>query len=50
MKDRLIAIFNLMQKIETKGDSTVFMADCIRELADIVNTMPEEPKAENPSE
>lgn len=44
MKDRLTAIFNLMQRIETKGDSTLFMADCIRELADVINTMPEEGK------
>ena len=42
MKDRLTAIFNLMQKIETKGDSTIFMADCIRELANVINSMPEE--------
>jgi len=42
MKDRLTAIFNLMQRIETKGDSTLFMADCIRELANVINSMPEE--------
>lgn len=42
MKNRLTAIFNLMQKIETKGDSTVFMADCLRELANIINSMPDE--------
>ena len=42
MKERLTAIFNLMQRIETKGDSTLFMADCIRELASVINSMPEE--------
>lgn len=42
MKDRLTAIFNLMQRIETKGESTLFMADCIRELANIINSMPDE--------
>lgn len=42
MKERLIAIFNLMQRIETKGDSTLFMADCIRELANVINSIPEE--------
>ena len=42
MKDRLTAIFNLMQRIETKGESTLFMADCIRELANVINSMPEE--------
>ncbi len=42
MKNRLTAIFNLMQRIETKGDSTLFMADCIRELANVINSIPEE--------
>jgi hypothetical protein len=51
MKDRLTAIFNLMQRIETKGDSTLFMADCIRELANVINSMPEESApAEQPVE
>lgn len=47
MKDRLTAIFNLMQRIETKGDSTLYMADCIRELANIINSMPEETEAKD---
>lgn len=38
-KERLIAVFNLMQRIEVKGDSTLFLADCIRELANIINSM-----------
>lgn len=42
MKDRLTAIFNTLKEIETKGDSTLFMADCIRELANVINSMPEE--------
>ena len=42
MRDKLIAIFNLMQRIETKGDSTLFMSDCIRELANVINSIPEE--------
>lgn len=46
MKERLTAIFNLMQRIETKGDSTLFMADCIRELANVINSMPEESEVE----
>ena len=44
MKETLIAIFNLMQKIETRGDSTQYMADCIRALADVINNIPEETK------
>lgn len=47
MKDRLTAIFNLMQRIETHGDSTLFMADCLRELANVINTMPEESEVKN---
>jgi len=51
MKERLTAIFNLMQRIETKGDSTLFMADCIRELANVINSMPDESApAEQPVE
>ena len=42
MKDRLTAVFNLMQRIETRGESTLFMADCIRELANVINSIPEE--------
>ena len=41
MKERLTAVFNLLKTIETKGDSTVFMADCLRELANIINSMKE---------
>lgn len=41
-KGRLIAVFNLMQRIETKGDSTLFLADCMREMANIINSMPDE--------
>jgi len=41
MKDRLKAIFNLMLRIETKGDSTIYMTDCLRELADILNSIPD---------
>ena len=42
MKDRLTAIFNTMNRIETKGESTIMMADCLRELVNIINSMPEE--------
>ena len=45
MKKQLIDIFELMKRIETKGESTVFMADCLKALADIINSMPDE-KAE----
>ena len=42
MKERLLAVFETMKTIETKGDSTVLMADCLRELASIINSMPAE--------
>lgn len=44
MKEKLIAIFNVMQRIETHGDSTLMMADCIKELANVINSIPEEKK------
>lgn len=44
MKEKLIAIFNTMQNIETHGNSTLMMADCIRELAVVIDSIPEEKK------
>ena len=44
MKEKLIAIFNLMQNIETHGNSTLLMADCIKELARVIDSIPEEKK------
>ena len=44
MKEKLIAIFNTMQRIETHGESTLMMADCIKELANVINSIPEEKK------
>lgn len=42
MKEKLIAIFNTMQNIETHGNSTLLMADCIKELAVIIDSIPNE--------
>lgn len=42
MKERLTAIFNAMQTIETKGESTLAMADCIRSLYQIIQEMEKE--------
>lgn len=47
MKDKLIAIFNTMQRIETHGDSTLLMADCIKTLAVVIDSIPNE---EEPNE
>ena len=44
MKEKLIAIINLMQNIETHGNSTLMMADCIKELAVVIDSIPEEKK------
>lgn len=39
MRERLTAIFNTLKEIETKGDSTLMMADCLRELTNVINPM-----------
>ena len=44
MKEKLITIFNLMQNIETHGNSTLLMSDCIKELAVVIDSIPEEKK------
>ena len=46
MKEKLITIFNMMQQIETRGQSTLMMADCIRELAHVIDSIPEENNAD----
>ena len=50
MRERLTAIFNTLKEIETKGDSTLIMADCLRELANVINSMPVEHVVENSEE
>lgn len=45
MKDRLTAIFNMLKQVETKGDSTVIMADCLRAIADLANSIPDEERS-----
>lgn len=46
MKQQLIDIFELMRKIETKGDSTIYMADCLRALVGVINSIPQEKESE----
>ena len=50
MKDRLVAVFNILKEVETKGDSTLRMADCLRELADVINNMPDDVPQEVPEQ
>ena len=47
MKDKLTTIFNALQNVETKGQSTLIMADCLRELVNIINEPEEEAKADD---
>ena len=47
MKEKLIAIFNTMQNIETHGNSTILMADCIKQLAVIIDSIPDEERNTN---
>ena len=42
MKETLVQIFNALQNIPTKGESTLIMADCLRALADVINKMGEQ--------
>lgn len=42
MKEKLIAVFNTLKMVETRGESTLIMADCLRELANIINSLPTE--------
>lgn len=44
MRDKLAAIFNALQNVETKGQSTLIIADCTRELLAIIQEMDKEEK------
>lgn len=37
MKDDLTKLFNTMCQIETKGQSTIIMGDCLRYLEQLIN-------------
>lgn len=42
MREQLLAIFNTLKLVETRGESTLMLGDCMRELAKIINNMPNE--------
>lgn len=42
MRNRLAQIFNALNRIDTKGENTLIMADCLRALADIINKYDEQ--------
>ena len=46
MKERLIKVFNALRAVETKGDSTIIVADILRELNNIIQSLPEEKEGE----
>lgn len=46
MRERLTAIFNTLRQIETKGDSTVLMGDCLVGLSAILQELYEAEKTE----
>ena len=36
MNEALMQIFNALNRIETKGENTLIMADCLRALAEVI--------------
>lgn len=46
MRERLTAIFNTLREIETKGDSTVLMRNCLVGLSAILQELYEAEKTE----
>lgn len=44
MKQDLTAILGALAQVETKGDSTLILADCRRGLAGIIQTIPDTPQ------
>lgn len=47
-KEQLKVIFETLRKVETKGDSTVLMCDCLRALAKVINDL-EQSESEVPT-
>lgn len=43
MKDELTSLFNTLCQVETKGQSSIIMADSLRFLEQIINKCPAEP-------
>lgn len=45
MRNKLAAVFNALHNVQTKGESTLIIADCIRELLAIIQELDEEANA-----
>ena len=41
MKEELTRLYNTMLTIETKGDNSIVMADCLRFLKGLIASVPE---------
>lgn len=39
MKDTLISIYNALRMVETKGENTLILADCMRALVEVIKQM-----------
>lgn len=52
MKEQLIAILNTMNQVETKGQSTMYMAACIQNVQMLIQQceIQEQQQAESPQE
>ena len=48
MKEQLINILNGLNLIETKGQGVIILAECVSQLAQVIDSIPneEEPKEE----
>ena len=46
MKEQLINIYNGMNMLSVKGQDVLVLAQCMSQLADIVNNMPDDEEAE----
>ena len=42
MKEQLIRITNTLGLISTKGEDTIYMANCLQALRQLIETIPEE--------
>ena len=42
MKQDLRSLFNTLCQVETKGQSTIVMGDCLKFLEQLINKIPEE--------
>ena len=47
MSDELIKLYNTLKLVETKGDSTVTMADCLRFLEQLIERSKEKVETVN---